>query len=537
VFDVLIRGGTVIDGTGRPALRADVAIRGDRIVEVGLLTDAQAQLVVDADGLVVSPGFIDVHNHSDGWMLKQPEQPSKTAQGFSTEVLMADGISYAPVNQQTAREWLFYLRALDGLRMDEYQQWSSLREFMELLDGHTAQNVAAHVPYANVRSLASGFGRRSVDDFEMRTICGEIRRGMQAGAVGLSTGLDYIVQCYASTEELIAACRVVAEFDGLYVTHVRYKLGLLDALREAVDICRQSGVRLHVSHLKAQSPQQTDEVLSYIDQVARHEVDMSFDIYPYQPGSTMLSYLLPYEVWDAGPLAALGRLGDAGIRDRFARGLDEYRLELENIRIAWVGSMENKRLQGLRLDEFVRQSGRSAEDALLDLLIEERLSVLLVFEEGDDRLVDPFLQHDLYMMGTDGIQTADGYIHPRQYGSVGRLLGPLVRERGLMSLESAVQKLSEFPARRFGFAGRGVLTAGAFADVVVFDPARIADQATFDNPHQLTTGVEWLLVNGVPVMRAGETAQAGAGPYPGRFLKSQRPAASTSAVSPVSRDR
>ena len=537
MLDVLIRGGTVIDGTGRPGLRADVAIRGDRIVEIGLLADAEAQLVVDADGLVVSPGFIDVHNHSDGWMLKQPEQPSKTAQGFSTEVLMSDGISYAPVNQQTAREWLFYLRALDGLRMDEYQQWSSLQEFMELLDGRTAQNAAAHVPYANVRSLASGFGRRTVDDFEMRTICGEIRSGMQAGAVGLSTGLDYIVQCYASTEELVQACRVVAEFDGLYVTHVRYKLGLLNALREAVDICRQSQVRLHISHLKAQSPQETDQVLNYIDQVARHDVDMTFDIYPYQPGSTMLSYLLPYEVWDSGPLSALGRLGEASIRDRFARGIDEYRLELENIRIAWVGSMENKRLQGLRLDEFVRHSGRSAEDALLDLLIEERLSVLLVFEEGDDRLVDPFLKHDLYMMGTDGILTPDGYIHPRQFGSVGRLLGPLVRERGLMSLESAVHKLSEFPARRFGFEDRGVLTAGAFADVAVFDAARIADQATFDEPHQLTTGVEWLLVNGVPVIRDGRCSPPAAGPYPGRFLKSVRPDDKAAGVSAVPTDR
>ncbi|MEO1996692.1 MAG: amidohydrolase family protein, partial [Planctomycetaceae bacterium] len=431
MFDVLIRHGTVVDGTGRPARKADVAIRGGRIADIGQLAEAQAKQVIDARERVVAPGFVDVHHHSDGWMLKNPAQPSKTAQGFSTEVLMADGISYAPVNRQTAREWLFYLRALDGLRMDEYRQWSSLQDFMEMLDGRTAQNTAMHVPYANVRSLASGFGRRSLDDFEMRTIRGEIRRGMQAGAVGLSTGLDYIVQCYASTEELIEACRVVAEFGGLYVTHVRYKLGLLEALQEAVTICRQSGARLHVSHLKAQSPEQAEQILTYIDQEARHDVDLSFDIYPYQPGSTMLSYLLPYEVWDDGPLSALGRLGDLAVRDHFARGLSEYRLDLEKIRIAWVGSTENKRLQGLRLRDYVDETRQSPEDALLDLLIEERCAVLLVFEEGDDRLGDPFLQHDLYMMGTDGILAADGYIHPRQYGSVGRLLGPLVRDRGL----------------------------------------------------------------------------------------------------------
>jgi N-acyl-D-amino-acid deacylase len=209
------------------------------------------------------------------------------------------------------------------------------------------------------------------------------------------------------------------------------------------------------------------------------------------------------------------------VRDHFARGLSEYRLDLEKIRIAWVGSTENKRLQGLRLREYVDESRQSPEDALLDLLIEERLAVLLVFEEGDDRLVDPFLQHDLYMMGTDGILTADGYIHPRQYGSVGRLLGPLVRDRGLMSLESAIQKMSEFPARRFGLDQRGVLSVGAFADVVVFDGERIADHATYDNPHALTTGVEWLLVNGVPVICDAACVDASSGCFPGRFLKSQ----------------
>lgn len=390
-----------------------------------------------------------------------------------------------------------------------------------MLDGHTAQNTAMHVPYANVRSLASGFGRRQLDDFEKRTIFGEIRRGMQAGAVGLSTGLDYIVQCYASTQELIEACRVIAEFNGLYVTHVRYKLGLLEALKEAVTICEHSGARLHVSHLKAQSPEQAEQILTYIDQEARHTVDLSFDIYPYQPGSTMLSYLLPYEIWDEGPLAALGRMGDVAVRDHFERGLSEYRLDLEKIRIAWVGSAENKRLQGQLLSEFVDNTDQSPADALLDLLIEERLAVLLVFEEGDDRLVDPFLQHDLYMMGTDGILTDDGYIHPRQYGSVGRLLGPLVRDRGLFSLESAVQKLSEFPARRFGFEQRGVLRKGAFADVVVFDADQINDHATYDDPHALTTGVEWLLVNGVPVIADSTSVPAAADGYPGRFLKSR----------------
>lgn len=515
--DLIIRGGTVIDGTRAPGVVADIAVNGDRIAAIGQLGEAQAAIEIDATGRVVAPGLIDVHNHSDGWLVRESNFAAKTTQGFTTEVLMADGIGYAPVNEHTAREWLFYLRSLDGLRLQDYSGWETFEEFLQTIDGHTAQNACSHLPYANLRSMACGFGRGSVDDFQMREIQRQIVIGMEAGAVGVSTGLDYIVQHFSSTDELAEALRAMQPYGGLYVTHVRYKKGLLPALEESVEIARRAGVPLHISHLKGQTPGQVEQVLEYLDMVARHRVDLTFDVYPYQPGSTMLNYLLPYDVWEDGPLAAMGKLNDPAVRSRFEAGLEAYRLPLDRLRIAWVQGRENAHWQGRTVVEYIDESGLSPADALLDLLIEERLAVLLVFDEGDDALVEPFLQHDLFMLGSDGIYFPDSCVHPRAYGSAGRLLGPLVRDKRLFTLEDAVYKASTHAAERFGLDSRGVIKTGHFADLIVFDPDTITDRATYDEPHQRTEGVEAVVVNGVPVVASGNPLDLDA--PPGRFLR------------------
>lgn len=559
MFDVLIRHATIIDGTRAPRYSADIGIIGGRIDSIGDLSAAEARQTIDASSLVAAPGFIDVHTHADGWLLKSPHLLPKTLQGFTTEVLMADGISYAPVTPQTWRDWIFYLRALNGMSLDEYSGWNSIAEFLDRIAGHNVQNVIAQVPYANVRSAVCGWGRQRPDDFQMRSIVRDIRRAMDEGAVGLSTGLDYIVQCFASTDELVTACQPVAEQGGLYVTHMRYKLGLLPALREAVEIARRSGTKLHVSHLKAQTPQAADEVLGYLDREASREVDLSFDVYPYQSGSTMLSYLLPYEVWESGPIAAVERLRDPVVRERFTRGLTEHRVEIDKIHIAWVGSKENSRHQGKQLSDFVDSRRSSPGDALADLLIEERLAVLLVVNEGDDPLVTPFLQHPKHMIGTDGILCGcvspvrasdrgksgpqvtqepspgssekplealrlEGRPHPRVFGSAGRVLGPLVREVKLFSLEDAVHKLSGYAASRFGLKQRGELKSGNFADLVLFDPDTISDQATYTEPLQPTVGMHTVLVNGTPIIEAGQPVPPERLPHmlPGRHLRCER---------------
>ena len=516
MFDIVIHGGEVIDGTKSKRFRADVGVRDGRIAQVGDLREAQAGQNIDATGKIVAPGFVDVHNHSDAWLLKTPHLTSKTMQGFTTEVIMADGISYAPVSPTNINEWIVYLRGLNALRAEEYTGWLSLADYMARLDRTNVQNSIPHVAYANVRVLAAGYGRAVPDDYQMRQIVAEVERGMDAGAVGLSTGMDYITQWFSSTEELADACAPLVAQQGLYVTHMRYKRGTMRALQEAVEIGKRAGVPVHISHFKGTSSAMTEKLLRYVDEVAVNEVDFSFDVYPYLPGSTMLNYWLPYEVWEQGPLAVLAHLKRPDIRAQMAENLRH--VDLSATHIAWLPGKENSHHQGKMLADYVAETGQSPADALCNLLIEENLGVLLVMHLGDDELIAPFLAHDRYMMGTDGIFHEDGVVHPRQYGSAARVLGPAVR-KGWLTLEEAVYKLSGYPAQRFGLLERGQVREGCWADLVVFDAEQISDRATFTDPHQYSVGVEQVLVNGTPIIRNGAPVTDLAGPLPGRALK------------------
>ncbi|MFH1571046.1 MAG: D-aminoacylase [Gemmatimonadota bacterium] len=517
MLDLIIEKGTVIDGSGAPRQRQDVGVLGDRIAAVGDLAAEAAGRRLDATGRVVSPGFVDVHNHTDAWLLKLANYAPKTAQGITTEVIMADGISYAPVDETTVAEWIYYMRSLNGLLFEEYDGWRSLAEYMARLDGASAQNAIAHLPYGNVRALLGGFGAAPLDDFQMRLVVEAVKEGMEAGAVGLSTGLDYIGQCFSTTDELVEVAAAMAPYRGLFVTHVRYKKGTLAGVKEAVEIGRRAGAPVHISHLKATTPPDIEALLQYIDRVARQEVDFTFDVYPYLPGSTMLTYLLPFNVWADGPLAVLGKLKDPAVRRNFARELATSRLA--NIHIAWLPGRENARHLGQTLAEYVEEVGGEPADALCNLLIEESLAVLLVFHHGDDALVRPFLSHDCFMMGSDGIYFPDSVVHPRLYGSVPRILGPCVRDHHLFSLEEAVRKLSGFPSERFGLAERGKVREGYFADLVVFDPETVVDRATYQNPHQYPVGIEHVYVNGVAVVADGVAIQDLQRPRPGRALR------------------
>ena len=522
MFDLLIQNGTVIDGTGAPRRRADIGIRGVCIEAVGDLASAHAAYTLDARDRIVAPGFIDVHNHSDGWLLKTANFLPKTSQGFTTEILMSDGISYAPLHPRDASDWICYLRSLNGLRQQDYSGWRSLADFLALFEHRSAQNVACLIPLANLRVLACGWRRAPADDAQINLMRHEVRRAIEAGAVGLSTGLDYIAQCFATTDEIARVCEPLAGLGRPYVTHVRYKQGLLRGLQEAVEIGRWANVPVHISHLKPLQPSDTDLVLDYIDRVAIHEVDFSFDTYPYMAGSTALCSLLPYEVWEAGPLAALGKLRDPLVRQRFAALLESYHLPLDRITLAWMPGRDNAAYQGLSLAAYVDQVGLSLADALCGLLIDESLAALSVFHAADDRLVEPFLAHPRQMVGSDGIYTPDGPIHPRCYGTAPRMLGPLVRDRRLFTLETAVQKLTHQPASRFGLGPRGQLREQAPADLVIFDPDTISDRATYQDPRQLPVGIDHVLVEGQPIIEHGVPVES-CDRAPGRALRFHSP--------------
>jgi N-acyl-D-amino-acid deacylase len=520
MFSLLLRNGTVIDGTGAARRHADVALNGDRIAAVDRLEGATAERVIDAAGLIVAPGFVDVHNHSDGWLLKIPHLVSKTLQGFTTEIIASDGISYAPVTKDTARDWIYYLRSLNGLELADYRGWETMADYMALLDRRTAQNVAVQTPYANVRVLAKDWDAGVPDDTQMRHMQREVEIAMEQGCVGVSTGMDYVSQCFSKTDEIAEVCQVLRRWQGIYVTHVRYKKGTLQGVQEAVEIGRRCGIPVHISHMKCDSAEASAELLDYVDRVAVREVDFSFDVYPYLPGSTMLNFFLPNEVWVDGPLHVLPKLKSPAVRRRLQAFLDHpSRPKLDKCYIAWVSSKTNSRFQGKTLQDYVDYTGLSPADALCDLLIAENLAVLLVVHVGNDSMIEPFLAHPKYMMGTDGIFFADGATHPRQYGSAARVLGPMVRDRRLFTLEAAVRKLSGYPAERFGLKDRGVVRPGAFADITVFDPATIADRATYTDSQQTSIGMRHVLVNGVPVIADGVPVEGLEKNWPGRVLK------------------
>ncbi len=517
MYDYVIQGGTLVDGTGCPAYQADLAIAGDRIAHIGAVPADEGRQVINARGCWVTPGFIDAHTHMDGWLLKTPLIESKLRQGFSTEVIMSDGISYAPVAPDNVHEWIYYLQGLNALQQEDYTGWTSLADYLTLLDGHNAQNVLTQIPYANVRVLSCGWGTRPPDDYQIREIQSHIQQGMAEGACGLSSGLDYIVQCFASTPELSAACAGLASWSGLYATHVRYKKGVVEGVKEAVRIGREAGVKVHISHLKGYNEAERDALLTYIDREAIHEVDFSFDVYPYVPGSTMLNYLLPLEIFQGGPLLALHALNDPRLRRR-ADYAARTSMDLAHITIAWVPSKANAGWQGETLQSYVNASSKSVGDALCDFLIEEKLGVLMVQHRGDNSLVEDFIRHPCFVLGTDGIYHPEAHVHPRQYGSTPRMLSTYV-QKGILSLPEAVHKMTGKTAARFGLYARGQLTPGQFADVVVIKPDDFYERNSFTEPDVMAQGVEHMWVNGQPVITARTLVKREAGTYPGRALR------------------
>lgn len=504
-YDLIIRGGMVCDGTGNPWTRHDVGIKNGMISSVSDLAAAKGTVEVEATGLVVTPGFIDAHVHSDLWCTRPDIHNIRVLQGITTELAGQDGVSVAPVTTETKALWMKQLSRVNG-EIGEWP-WSSIDDYLRFLENtRLAGNIAYLVPHGNIRSMVMGFEGREASSHEIAAMQELVEMGMQQGAFGVSSGIQYPPCVYANKEELVGICKGAAKYDGCFVVHIRNESNYsVEALDEVIDAARRSGVRLHVSHFKvcgARNREKLDRALEKMEQGRAEGIEITFDQYPYAAASTFLHAILPPWMHDGGVRKMLERLRDAKLREQAREEIlhnGEYDNPVKNngwgnLVIASVASEKNRVLEGMSLLDVAERKGLDPAYAAFDLLIEEEGEVMIIIHWGNEEDVERVMKHPLHMVGSDGV--FGGKPHPRLYGSFARVLGHYARERGAFPLWEAVRKMTGAPAQLLRLQDRGFLREGYRADIVVFDPAVVADQATYENPLQLPIGITHVLVNG-----------------------------------------
>jgi len=528
VLDLKVEGATVVDGSGAPGSRGDVGIRDDTIVAVGDLSREPAGTRLAAPGRVVAPGFIDMHSHSDWRLWVNRRAESKIRQGVTTEVVGNCGFSPAPAATEHLDELRgFALYVPAGMDF----AWRSFAEYLRALDREgTALNVVQLVGHGTVRVAAMGFADRAPDAVELARMERLLDEAMEAGAWGLSTGLIYAPGSYATTGEIATLARIAGRHRGFYASHIRGEgAALLQAVAEAITVGRDGGLPVQVSHLKAAGRPNWGKVasaLTLIDTARAEGLDVMADVYPYTASSTTLRTLLPDWALAGGVEAMRARLADPAVRARIRHELEAPpggqslldRVGWDNVMISYCE--ERKDAEGKRLSEIAAARGEDPITTALELIAAEGAKAYMILFQLDEADLRRALTHPAVMIGSDGSalapygELAAGKPHPRSYGTFPRVLGEYVRDQRVLPLAQAIHKMTGLPARRLGLRDRGVIAPGARADLVVFDPRRVADRATYDAPHRYPQGVEHVVVNGRFVVKDGEHT----GSLPGRVL-------------------
>ncbi|GEA17571.1 N-acyl-D-amino-acid deacylase family protein [Moorella sp. E306M] len=508
MFSLLIKNGLVIDGTGRSPFSADVGISSDKIVALGRLDHAAAVTTIDANGMVVAPGFIDFHSHADAELLKDPTDWPKLSQGVTTEVIGNCGISLVPGNSASCALFFSYTAPVLGQIPFDFQA-TDVGSYLDILKHQgVAVNVVTYVGHGSIRLVVLGMVDRQADNQEMAAMSTILREAMEQGARGLSSGLLYPPGCYATTSELISLSRVSREFGGLYVTHIRNESeGVLEAISEALQIGREAGIPVHISHLKACGPRNWPKVkqaLTMLDKARDEGQDVTWDVYPYIAGSTTAASLFPTWAVAGGTTALQERLHYQTVRQAIKKAWQEgvpgwdnmvSSLGFERLIINNVKNRDNEDCIGLSLAEIGAKRRCDPADALMDLFEIEGGNLAIQTNHANEQTLEMILRHPATIIGSDGIYSGS-HTHPRLYGTFPRVLGRYVRDKKVLSLEEAVAKMTSLPATRLGLNLRGRIQAGYYADLVIFDPAIITDQATFQEPTRTATGIEAVIVNG-----------------------------------------
>lgn len=499
-FDVLIRGGRVVDGSGSPDSNiADIGITGDRISAIGNLDDSTAATEIDASNLAVSPGFIDVHIHSEMELLGGDHRYASLFQGVTTQLLAPDGFGWAPLTPDQVRDLWDATIAIYG-ELPFNPDWPSPESYLSLFEGNTPANVLPQVPHTAVRLAAMGWDPRPATNDELDRMRALTRQWMEAGATCLCLGLDYQPSAYADTHELVELSKVAAEYNGIYAAHIRNnEIGRERAWYETMEIGRQANIPVHISHERV--TEVTERLLAESEDVC----DLTFESYMYPAGCTHLLNLLPIPLQAGGPDAIQNRLADP-----FARGQIQHHLGQRLVSDQQVGhsavfaNTRSGRWIGMTMFQAAEKENLDLGEFGLKVFDEEYPEALMIYhrngsQESIDEMVRRTIQHPKMMVASDGIYHGP-HAHPRGYGCFARALRKGVRELGAVSLEEAVYKMSGFPAERYRIKDRGILAEGNFADVVVFDPETVADRATWEDPREKPVGFQAVLVNGQTVI-------------------------------------
>jgi N-acyl-D-amino-acid deacylase len=528
-FDVIIKGGTVYDGTGAEPKHADIAIRGDQIAGIGDFAAAHAKAIIDANGLAVAPGFINMLSWSNESLIQDGRSQSEIRQGVTTEI-MGEGESMGPVNDRV-REHM--LRQQSDIKYEI--KWNTLAEYLRHLETRGVScNVASFIGATTIRENVIGFEDKAPTPEQLDQMRELVRKEMEAGALGIGTSLIYPPAFYAKTEELIELCKVAARYHGKYISHMRSEGNrLLEALDELIRISRKAGIPAELYHIKAAGQQnwpKIDDLLWRIEAAQKEGLKITADMYTYTAAGTGLDACLPPWTEDGGYPALFKRLRDPATREKIAAEVSKDSNEWENLYIG-AGSPDKillfgfksdklKLLTGKSLAEVAKMRGKDPISTIMDLIAEDESRIGTVYFLMSDENVKKEIAKPWISFGSDeASQAPEGVFlksnpHPRAYGNFARVLGKYVRDEKVIPLSEAVRRLSGLPATNLGLDHRGFIKEGMFADVVVFDPATISDRATFEKPHQYAVGVKHVFVNGVQVLKDGEHT----GAKPGRAL-------------------
>lgn len=535
MFDIKIINGTILDGSGKLRFRADVGINGDKITAVGNLADAEAEKTIDATGKFVSPGFIDFHTHSDLSLVYDPFARSRIYTGVTTDVIGNCGIGVAPVREERKKELIQYLgtRIIGTIPAPLELHWNTVQEYFDYLDSHKpAVNVVAYVAQGAIRIDEMGFSDAAPTAEQMDHMKAELRKAMEAGCVGMSTGLVYLPGAYTSKEELAELSKEMVPYNGFYVTHIRSEGDdEMEAIDEAIYIAKTAGVPLHVSHLKIMGKHnfgKIDQVFAKLDAAEKDGLDVRFDCYPYTAGMSSLGVLLPTWAFEGGVAPMLERIKVPENRARIIREMEEglpgwnnfYKMSggWDAITIASVMTEQNKYIEGMNIADIAKERGEDPYDTFFRLLEEEKGKIqFITFTQGEED-TDKVVTHPKTCIGSDSMTfshegiMSQGKPHPRAFGTMGRIFSYYVKEKHMLTFEDAVRKITHLPATYLGIdATRGLIKEGYFADIVVFDPDEIADKATYIDPRQYTVGIKYVLVNGEVALADGVQTDVCAG--------------------------